>query len=41
MNQTFYSAGSELVYQRLPWKEPDAPYLLEVLYEDNDLVYCS
>ncbi|KAL9422117.1 hypothetical protein AB3S75_034393 [Citrus x aurantiifolia] len=32
------SAGSELVYHRLPWKEPDVPYLLEVLYEDDDLI---
>ncbi|KAJ0102682.1 hypothetical protein Patl1_06143 [Pistacia atlantica] len=32
------SAGSELVYHRLPWKEPDAPYLLEVSYEDNDMI---
>ncbi|GAB4854921.1 hypothetical protein Ancab_023510 [Ancistrocladus abbreviatus] len=31
-------AGSELVYHRLPWKEPDAPYLLEVLYEDDDMI---
>lgn len=30
--------GSELVYHRIPWKEPDAPYLLDVLYEDNHLV---
>ena len=30
--------GSELVYHRLPWREPDAPYLLEVLYEDGDMV---
>ncbi|KAI8031169.1 RNA pseudouridine synthase 5 [Camellia lanceoleosa] len=30
--------GSELVYHRLPWKEPDAPYLLEVLFEDDDLI---
>ncbi|KAK9127278.1 hypothetical protein Syun_016075 [Stephania yunnanensis] len=30
--------GSELVYHRLPWREPDAPFLLEVLYEDDDLV---
>ncbi|KAK6144784.1 hypothetical protein DH2020_021604 [Rehmannia glutinosa] len=29
--------GEELVYHRLPWKEPDAPYLLEILYEDNDV----
>ncbi|KAH9703592.1 RNA pseudouridine synthase 5 [Citrus sinensis] len=32
------SAGSELVYHRLPWKEPDVPYLLEVFYEDDDLI---
>ncbi|XP_057784588.1 RNA pseudouridine synthase 5 isoform X2 [Salvia miltiorrhiza] len=30
--------GAELVYHRLPWKEPDAPYLLEILYEDNDVI---
>ncbi|XAR52385.1 tRNA pseudouridine(32) synthase [Bertholletia excelsa] len=30
--------GSELIYHRLPWKEPDAPYLLEVLFEDDDLI---
>lgn len=30
--------SAELVYHRLPWKEPDAPYLLEILYEDNDVV---
>ncbi|KAL5734925.1 hypothetical protein ACOSP7_032786 [Xanthoceras sorbifolium] len=29
---------SELVYHRLPWKEPDAPYLLEVLYDDDDMI---
>lgn len=32
------SAGSSLVYHRLPWKEPDAPYMLEVLYEDDHMV---
>ncbi|KAL0452173.1 UNVERIFIED_CONTAM: RNA pseudouridine synthase 5 [Sesamum latifolium] len=25
-------------FHRLPWKEPDAPYLLEILYEDNDVI---
>ncbi|KAM6582684.1 hypothetical protein CsatB_009686 [Cannabis sativa] len=30
--------GSELVYHRLPWKEPDAPHLLEILYEDDDMI---
>ncbi|XP_022747368.1 RNA pseudouridine synthase 5 isoform X1 [Durio zibethinus] len=32
------SVGSELVYHRLPWKEPDAPHVLEVLYEDDDMI---
>ncbi|XP_071732893.1 RNA pseudouridine synthase 5-like isoform X2 [Rutidosis leptorrhynchoides] len=31
-------AGTELVYQRLPWREPYAPYLLEVLFEDDHLI---
>ncbi|KAL0358675.1 UNVERIFIED_CONTAM: RNA pseudouridine synthase 5 [Sesamum angustifolium] len=35
---TILREGAELVYHRLPWKEPDAPYLLEILYEDNDVV---
>ncbi|XP_051116589.1 RNA pseudouridine synthase 5 isoform X2 [Andrographis paniculata] len=30
--------NEELVYHRLPWREPDAPYLLEILYEDNDVI---
>lgn len=30
--------GSEVVYRRLPWKEPDTPYLLEILYEDDEMV---
>lgn len=30
--------GCEVVYCRLPWQEPDTPYLLEVLYEDDHLV---
>ncbi|KAL6902145.1 hypothetical protein ACP4OV_005021 [Aristida adscensionis] len=30
--------GSKLVYRRLPWQEPFAPYLLDVLYEDDDMV---
>lgn len=29
---------SDLGYHRLPWKEPDAPHLLQVLYEDDDMV---
>ncbi|GKV34112.1 hypothetical protein SLEP1_g42528 [Rubroshorea leprosula] len=35
---TIISSGSELVYHRVPWKEPDAPYMLQVLYEDDDMV---
>ncbi|KAJ0718604.1 putative isomerase [Helianthus annuus] len=30
--------GTELVYHRRPWKEPYAPYLLEVLFEDDHLI---
>ncbi|KAL6644872.1 hypothetical protein ACP70R_016480 [Stipagrostis hirtigluma subsp. patula] len=30
--------GSKLVYHRLPWQEPFAPHLLDVLYEDDDMV---
>ncbi|KAK7279678.1 hypothetical protein RJT34_24735 [Clitoria ternatea] len=35
---TVLRIGSKLVYHRLPWKEPDAPYLIEVLYEDDDMI---
>lgn len=35
----FGRGNEKLVYHRLPWKEPDAPYLLEILYEDDDVVY--
>ncbi|ESQ45273.1 hypothetical protein EUTSA_v10010446mg [Eutrema salsugineum] len=37
-HNTLLRRGSKLVYHRLPWKEPDTPYSLEVLYEDNDLI---
>ena len=30
--------GDKLAYHRLPWKEPPAPWKLEVLYEDDYLV---
>lgn len=30
--------GSELVWQRPPWIEPDAPTSFTVLYEDEDLL---
>ncbi|XP_022641186.1 RNA pseudouridine synthase 5 isoform X2 [Vigna radiata var. radiata] len=30
--------GSKLVYHRLPLKEPDAPHMIEVLYEDDDMI---
>ena len=36
--QLMFRVGSELVYHRLPWNEPEAPYLLEILYEDDDMV---
>ncbi|KAE9465323.1 hypothetical protein C3L33_02769, partial [Rhododendron williamsianum] len=35
---TALRAGSEINYYRLPWKEPDAPYLLQLLFEDDDLI---
>ncbi|KAL5716936.1 hypothetical protein ACHQM5_010037 [Ranunculus cassubicifolius] len=35
---TILTIGSKLVYHRLPWKEPDAPFLIQVLYEDDHLV---
>ncbi|KAJ0978221.1 hypothetical protein J5N97_013695 [Dioscorea zingiberensis] len=35
---TVLRAGLEVVYHRLPWREPPAPYLLEVLYEDDHMV---
>lgn len=35
---TILSIGSKLVYHRLPWKEPDAPHILEILYEDGDMI---
>ncbi|KAM7277295.1 hypothetical protein ACFE04_019161 [Oxalis oulophora] len=35
---TIIRPGSELVYHRLPWKEPEAPYSLQLLYEDDDLI---
>lgn len=31
------STGSKLTYHRLPWKEADAPYMLQVLYEDDEM----
>ncbi|KAF3433912.1 hypothetical protein FNV43_RR25015 [Rhamnella rubrinervis] len=35
---TILRVGSELVYHRLPWNEPEAPYLVEILYEDDDMI---
>ncbi|KAK4836071.1 hypothetical protein QYF36_018136 [Acer negundo] len=29
---------SKLVYHRIPWNEPDAPYLLAVLHDDDDMI---
>ncbi|KAI4339241.1 hypothetical protein MLD38_024203 [Melastoma candidum] len=31
-------AGLKLVYHRLPWKEPDAPCSIEILYEDDHMI---
>ncbi|VFQ64779.1 unnamed protein product [Cuscuta campestris] len=30
--------GAQLLYHRHPWKEPNAPHLLEVLFEDEHLI---
>ncbi|XP_022890113.1 RNA pseudouridine synthase 5 isoform X2 [Olea europaea var. sylvestris] len=35
---TILREGMELIYYRLPWQEPDAPHLLEILCEDDDLI---
>ncbi|KAI7738793.1 hypothetical protein M8C21_021090 [Ambrosia artemisiifolia] len=35
---TVLRTSTELVYHRRPWKEPYAPYLLEVLFEDDHLI---
>ncbi|CAO2816459.1 unnamed protein product [Amaranthus hypochondriacus] len=35
---TIIRVGSKLVYHRRPWIEPEAPFLLEVLYEDDDVI---
>ena len=37
-SETMLRRGSELVWQRPPWIEPDAPKTFSVLYEDNDLL---
>ncbi|CAJ1976778.1 unnamed protein product [Sphenostylis stenocarpa] len=37
-SNTVLRVGSKLVYHRLPWKEPDAPHIIEVLYEDDDMI---
>ncbi|XP_008465671.1 RNA pseudouridine synthase 5 isoform X1 [Cucumis melo] len=36
--ETILRIGSELVYRRLPWKEPDTPFSLEILYEDDEMI---
>jgi 23S rRNA pseudouridine1911/1915/1917 synthase len=36
--ETILRSGSELVWQRPPWIEPDAPRSFDVLYEDDDLL---
>jgi len=36
--ETLLRSGSELVWQRPPWIEPDAPRSFTVLYEDDDLL---
>ncbi|KAL4575176.1 hypothetical protein LXL04_022018 [Taraxacum kok-saghyz] len=35
---TVLRTGAKLVYHRRPWKEPYAPHLLEILFEDDHLI---
>ncbi|XP_048632722.1 RNA pseudouridine synthase 5 isoform X1 [Brassica napus] len=35
---TLLRSGSKLVYHRLPWKEPDTPHSLDILYQDDHLI---
>jgi 23S rRNA pseudouridine1911/1915/1917 synthase len=37
-SNTILRSGSELVWQRPPWIEPDAPRSFTVVYEDDDLL---
>ncbi len=37
-SETLLRTGSELVWNRPPWIEPDAPLSFTVLYEDDDLL---
>jgi 23S rRNA pseudouridine1911/1915/1917 synthase len=37
-SESLLRRGSELVWQRPPWTEPDAPLSFSVLYEDADLL---
>ncbi|EPS61385.1 hypothetical protein M569_13411, partial [Genlisea aurea] len=35
---TVLKGVEELVYHRLPWKEPEAPHSIGILYEDDDMI---
>ncbi|KAG9453389.1 hypothetical protein H6P81_006293 [Aristolochia fimbriata] len=35
---TILRAGSKLLYHRQPWREPDAPYVLGILFEDENVL---
>ncbi|XP_020578147.1 RNA pseudouridine synthase 5 isoform X2 [Phalaenopsis equestris] len=32
------SIGSKIIYHRMPWEEAGTPFMLQVLYEDDDIV---
>ncbi|MEP0916718.1 RluA family pseudouridine synthase [Leptolyngbya sp. DQ-M1] len=36
--ETLLDSGQQLAYQRSPWAEPDVPFNVITLYEDNDLL---
>lgn len=40
-SESLLHRGSELVWHRPPWIEPDAPRSFSILYEDNDLLAVS
>ncbi|CAN6470835.1 unnamed protein product [Victoria cruziana] len=37
-SDTIMRLGFNLLYHRLPWKEPDVPYMIDVLFEDDHVL---
>lgn len=38
VQDTILRGGNRLMYHRLPWREPPAPWILEILYEDDSVM---